>query len=172
MVPVVLAGRFFIALVLLLAGAAKIRRQDELARAIGGYRLLPQALVRPVAIVLPWVEVALGTGLALGVATRVVALAIAVLLAVFTGAVAVSLARGLRIDCGCFGVAQGDPANGWTLARNIGLMAVTIMIVIYPNNDLSWSDGLAILIATSALFLAGTLIRHTVVSLRTGGAPR
>ena len=58
-------------------------------------------------------EIALGLLLVTGIATRAVAGATAVLFAVFVAAVASAAARGLSIDCGCFG-GGGTVAPGQT----------------------------------------------------------
>ena len=73
---------------------------------------------------LPMIELLLG--LALIVAPfawrRGAALATAGLLAVFTAAIAQAVARGISIDCGCFGGAAA-PVTVWTIARDVGLLA-------------------------------------------------
>jgi hypothetical protein len=42
---------------------------------------------------------------------------------VFTVAVVSAVARGVNIDCGCFGAGSG-PVSGLTIVRNLGLLAV------------------------------------------------
>lgn len=162
----VLAARFVVALVLLLAGAAKVRRTDEFARAVDGYKILPRTLVRPVAATLPWLELGCGLTLAVGVATRIVATVTVVLLAVFTAAMGIALLRGMRIDCGCFGATTSGRASGWTVARNVLLIFVALAVVARPPTTLAaWpaaaglpgTDGLAVLVAVTAFYLSGVL---------------
>lgn len=178
MESVILGARFAVAVVLVLAGAAKARRAGDLAGAIDGYRILPRRWSRAVAAGLPWVELACGLGLALGFATRVVAAFVVVLLAAFTAAVTVSLVRGLQVDCGCFGAAQGGRAGGWTVTRNLVLLAAAVAVTLRPPATLAlWpaaagglpgGDGLAVLVTVTALYLAGAVAWNTALSLRIG----
>lgn len=177
MEAVILAGRLGLAVALLVAGAAKLRGPAEFARAIRGYRLLPERWARPLAVSLPWLELACGSALAVGLASRAAAAVVAGLLAVFTGAVVASLVRGLRVDCGCFGAARATPAGGWTIARNAVLIGAAILVVARPPAALAWwpappgpglshTDGLAVLITTTALLLTGSVLRHAIESTR------
>jgi putative oxidoreductase len=45
------------------------------------------------------------------------------LLVVFTLAVTQAVVRGINVDCGCFGGAASGPVTGWTIARDVGLLA-------------------------------------------------
>jgi protein-disulfide isomerase len=85
------------------AGLSKIGDPAATARAVRAFRLLPEALVGPVAHGLPPFELVLAALLVAGVATRVVGLIAEIALAVFVAAIASAGLRGLRIDCGCFG---------------------------------------------------------------------
>jgi protein-disulfide isomerase len=85
------------------AALSKIGDPAATARAVRAYRLLPESLVGPVAHALPAVELALAALLLAGLATRIVGLVASAAVAVFIAAVASAGARGLKIDCGCFG---------------------------------------------------------------------
>ena len=86
---------------------------------------------------LPFAEIALGLLLLAGIATRVVAAASAILLVIFIAAVASAAARGLSIDCGCFGgggeVAPGQTAYGIEILRDIGLLLLAVWLVWQPR---------------------------------------
>src|SRR6476659_3848663 len=97
------AARLALAVVWTWAGLAKLADPDAAVRAVRAYELFPEALVKPVAWGLPFVELALAVLLLVGLATRPAAWASVVLLLVFLGATASVWARGLQIDCGCFG---------------------------------------------------------------------
>src|SRR3712207_9366258 len=88
-------------------------------RAVRAYQLLPEALVGPVAFGLPVVEIVVGLALLVGVSVRAAALASAALMAVFLAAVGQAWARGLQIDCGCFG-GGGQDAAGQTDRKRVG----------------------------------------------------
>jgi uncharacterized membrane protein YphA (DoxX/SURF4 family) len=76
------AARLLLGVVLVVAGALKLPDPAAAVRAVRAYRLLPEALVEPVAFGLPVVEVAVGLALLAGVYVRTAALAAALLMAV------------------------------------------------------------------------------------------
>ncbi len=114
--------------------------------AVRAYKLLPNSLVTIVGWGLPFAEIALGLLLLAGIATRVVAAATAILLIIFILAVVSVAARGLSIDCGCFGgggeVAPGQTAYGIELVRDFGLLLLALWLVWQPRSRLTL-DGLA-----------------------------
>ena len=109
--------------------------------AVRAYRLLPSSLATIVGWGLPFAEIALGVLLLAGVATRLVAVASAVLLLVFIAAVTSAAARGLSIDCGCFGgggdVAPGQTAYGTEIVRDVGLLLLAVWLVWQPRSRLT-----------------------------------
>jgi len=62
------------------------------------------------------------------------------MLLVFIIAIGISLARGLNIDCGCFGTADGDQLGLIKLLQNIGLLAIGIILIIYNSTFLSMNN--------------------------------
>jgi len=86
---------------------------------------------------LPLFELALGLALLLGVATRVSAVVGGALMTAFVVGVASAWARGLSIDCGCFGgggvVAEGEANYLPVLLRDAGFAAMAAWLVIYPE---------------------------------------
>ena len=59
-------------------------------------------------------------------------------LAMFTGAVAVNLLRGRRIDCGCSGVVADTRITWLTVARNLALTALAVTVAV------TWPTALSI----------------------------
>jgi uncharacterized membrane protein YphA (DoxX/SURF4 family) len=112
----------------IVAGVLKLRDPTGFATEVANYRLL--ADVAPLmAATLPMVEIVLGVALIVAPATwrRAGALATAGLLALFTVAVAQAVARGINVDCGCFGGGSG-PVDRWTVARDVALLAGAIAL--------------------------------------------
>ncbi|MDQ3764164.1 MAG: DoxX family membrane protein [Actinomycetota bacterium] len=141
-------ARLGLAAMFLVSGALKAIDPAQTRIAVRAYELLPPGLVGPVATVLPLVELALGTLLLVGAFTRWVALASAVLLAVLTTGVAQAWARGLSIDCGCFGgggpVAEGDTRYPQEVARDVGALLLALWLVVRTRTVLSvdgWLRG-------------------------------
>lgn len=97
------AARLLLGGVLMYAGLGKIGDPAASIRAVKAYQILPGQAAEIVGAALPMIEVAAGLLLLAGLATRVAAGASAVLLSCFVAGVVSARARGLRIDCGCFG---------------------------------------------------------------------
>jgi len=130
------AARLLVGAVLVVAGALKLPDPAAALRAVRAYRLLPEAVAGPVAFGLPVVEIAVGLALLAGVFVRTAALAAALLMVVFLVAVGSAWARGLQIDCGCFGgggqVAAGRTAYPAEVARDVGLLLVALALARWP----------------------------------------
>ena len=95
--------RWLLAVVLVWAAVSKIANLHEFFLNLLAYQLpLPEALVRLVAMVLPWLELLCGGLLIAGKARRAALTWTAVLFVVFVLATGQAWARGLNISCGCF----------------------------------------------------------------------
>jgi len=119
------------------AGVAKITDLEGSVRAVRAYALLPEAIVQILGPGLPPAEILLGALLVLGIGVRVSAVISTVLMAAFVAGIASAWARGLRIDCGCFGsggqLSPGaDPTYDWELARDGGLLVLALFLVRCP----------------------------------------
>jgi putative oxidoreductase len=114
----------------IVAGVLKLRDPTGFATEIANYRFLAEAAPW-LAATLPMVEVILGAALIAAPALwrRGAALAMAGLLVVFTVAVTQAVARGINVDCGCFGGAASGPVSGWTIARDLGLLAASVALL-------------------------------------------
>jgi uncharacterized membrane protein YphA (DoxX/SURF4 family) len=110
--------------VFLYAGVVKAMDRQAMVLAVHGYRLAPSALEKPIATGLPWLEIALGAFLLLGLFTRFAGGGVALLSLVFVVAMAQAKARGLAIDCGCFGGSgTGTGVTWFDLIRDVPLFA-------------------------------------------------
>ena len=123
--------------VFLAAGGAKVGDLAASVRAVHAYDLLPYTASKVVGATLPFVEIAVGLLLLVGFATRLAAAVSAALMLVFVGGIASVWARGLRIDCGCFGgggelAADRSPSYGWEIARDVALLAMAGYLLFRP----------------------------------------
>ena len=136
-----LVARVLLAGVFVVAGGLKLADPQVAVQAVRAYRLLPSALEAPVGWGLPALEIALGLLLGVGLFTRVAAMAAAVLLTVFIAGVASAAARGLSIDCGCFGgggtVAPGETKYASEILRDVGLLVLAGWLVWKPESRFS-----------------------------------
>jgi uncharacterized membrane protein YphA (DoxX/SURF4 family) len=131
------AGRLLLGAVWLVAGASKITDLDASVRAVRAYRLLPETAAQVVGAGLPVVELLLGVLLVLGTGVRAAAAVSALLMLAFVVGIASAWARGLRVDCGCFGsggelAAGQDPDYGPELARDAALTVIALLLVRWP----------------------------------------
>jgi uncharacterized membrane protein YphA (DoxX/SURF4 family) len=136
------AGRLLLGAVWLVAGASKITDLDASVRAVRAYRLLPETAAQVVGAGLPVVELLLGVLLVVGAGVRAAAAVSAVLMLAFVVGIASAWARGLRIDCGCFGSggelgAGQDPTYGLELARDAALLVVAVLLARWPAGRLA-----------------------------------
>lgn len=132
------------------AGAVKLPDPYASVQAVRAYEILPASTAETVGYLLPVVEIVIGLALVLGVLTRGAAVASALLLVVFIAGIASVWARGLEIDCGCFGGGGYDPdatsSYPWEIARDAGLLVL--------SGYLAW-------LRTSRLALDNLLFRRT-----------
>ena len=150
--------------ILLLSGVPKLRESAAMLTVVRGYRLLPAALERLVARVLPTAQVILGAALVVGIPLRAVPLAATGLFLVFFAALAINLLRGRRdLDCGCFGFAGSEetPRIGWFHAVRALLLAFAAgVLAIAPDRiGLGFTPPAEQLIGTAiaAVLFAGAL---------------
>ena len=119
-------SRIAIGLVLLAAALAKIGNPAALAIQISHYDLIPAGPRNLLAITLPWIELLAGLALVSGARARPGAWLAVALMVVFTLAVAQAMARGINIECGCFGYADATRVGVKKLLENLALTAVAI----------------------------------------------
>jgi uncharacterized membrane protein YphA (DoxX/SURF4 family) len=131
-------ARVLVGGVWVVAGYLKLPDPAEGVRAVRAYRLLPESVVPVVGHGLPVLEIAVGLCLLLGVLTRPAALLSALMLAAFVVGIASAWARGLQIECGCFGGGTDPAANAtakypWDIARDVGLLLLSGWLVWRPR---------------------------------------
>jgi uncharacterized membrane protein YphA (DoxX/SURF4 family) len=130
---VMLAVRWFLAGIFLRSGLGKATALGPFRTAVANYRLLPTALVTPVAYGLPFAEIAAAILLALGILPLVVAAVLALLLLAFAVAIAVNLARGRVIDCGCAGSIAAPRMISWRhVATDLVLAGAAVALATVP----------------------------------------
>jgi uncharacterized membrane protein YphA (DoxX/SURF4 family) len=134
--------RLTAAAVWLVAGAAKIADLEHFHAQVTQYHLLPHVLEAPFAYTLPFVEVLVGLYLALGLLTRVAAAAGCVLMALFLVAQSQAWARGLTLDCGCFGALSHETVGPGTILRDVALGLPSLVMLWRPARLLSLDSRL------------------------------
>lgn len=136
-----LLARLVVGGVWIVAGALKLPDPAQSVSAVRAYDLLPEALVKPVGYLLPGLEVVVGLCLVLGLLTRWAAVVSSILFVLFIIGIASAWARGISIDCGCFGGGGFDPdaesKYPGEIARDVGLLLASLFLVWKPSTRLA-----------------------------------
>lgn len=123
------------------AGALKLPHPQESITAVRAYQLLPLGSTGFIGHVLPILEVVIGAILVLGLLTRIGAVGSALLQIAFIVGISSVWARGIPIDCGCFGGGGYDPnafsKYPWEIARDSALLLASLYLVWRPHAPLS-----------------------------------
>jgi len=135
--------RLFLGVLFIYASYDKIIHPDRFAIAVRAYNIVPLELSNLFSMMLAWSEMIAGVLLVLGIFTKKAAGTIFILLSMFIIAITISLVRGLVIDCGCFKAGDSThPIDLWLLVRDIFLLGIAIIIIIWDKGDLSLSSKL------------------------------
>ena len=137
--------RMTLAITFLTSALPKLRQPHAFASAVTAYRLLPKPWIRPVATILPWLELSLGLLLFLGWGTKFAAGISVGLLFLFLSAMGINLARGRKdLGCGCSGNSKAKKVSGKTICRNLIFILTTLPLIfwgggIFALDNQSWA---------------------------------
>ncbi len=128
-----LASRLVVGVVWIWAGLIKLPDPEASVTAVRAYQLLPASAADAVGRALPMVEVVVGVCLVVGLLTRISAAVSALLQIAFIIGITSVWARGISINCGCFGDGGHDPdaisKYPWEIARDVVLLAASLLLV-------------------------------------------
>ena len=138
---VVLGARLLIGALFVYASIYKVFDPASFAGSVRNYLIVPSAWSNLIALTLPWVELAAGIFLILGIETRPSALLTTGMLGMFLGAIVYAYSIGLDIDCGCFGSAAGSSGRIGllTIARDSSLFLASAFVLLMDRGDFSIS---------------------------------
>ncbi len=118
------ALRIVLGVIFVYAGWTKFMGPAAFAESIATFRMLPDGAVNLVALGLPLAEMFAGAMLIAGVGVRIGAFAVLAMTLGFTAALGQALARGLEVDCGCFGGGEPSDLKTWlALGRDLAILA-------------------------------------------------
>lgn len=132
--------RILLSFIFIYSGVEKITDPAGFSLSISNYKLLPDFLVNISAIILPWIEFISGILLLFGISVKENSFILTALLGIFIVAVSISLARGLNIDCGCFGTASGQKVGLQKIIENILLFFIGILLIIFNSDFLTLKE--------------------------------
>lgn len=126
-------ARLAVGAVWIWAGFAKLADPLGSVRAVQAYELLPSSVAEAVGYSLPAIEVVVGLALVVGVMSRGAAAISAVLFVGFVIGIASVWARGIEIDCGCFGGggydADASSKYPFEIARDAALLLASVFVL-------------------------------------------
>lgn len=121
--------RFLVGGTFVYASFDKILHPDAFAQAAYHYRMIPIALLHPLALFLPWLELTAGIALIVGLYRRGAALLISLMMVLFIVAITAALVRGLDVSCGCFQTSGGHAVGLSLLLRDVALLAGSLILL-------------------------------------------
>lgn len=133
----VLVVRVVLGAIFVVAGASKVGHAAEFAQQIAAFRLLPQPVIAPMALALPFLEILLGGYLIIGLFTRVAGWVATLLLLVFDGAIASAVLRGMTLNCGCFGTHDSTVTTWAEVARDAVFVLLAVFVALRPPGMLA-----------------------------------
>ena len=136
--------RIILGTIFLWASFDKIIDPAQFARSISNYHIVPLGLENSVAIILPWIEFFIGSGLILGIMVDGATMITSFLLIIFNIMIAQAVMRGFNIDCGC-GLKDGELVGVEKILENFVLLGgsyilsirASTLLEIYPKTKLS-----------------------------------
>lgn len=112
--------RWLLAGVFIYAGWVKLVEVQSFADSIARFRIVPEGVIHLMALGLPPFEMFCGIALIVGPWKRQAAFSVALLCLIFLGALLAAAARGIEVECTCFGSSSPEPL--WrSIARDIAL---------------------------------------------------
>lgn len=140
-----LVARLILGATLIVAGLLKVTAVDSSIAAVRTYRIVSWDFAKVVGTAMPVVEIIVGLAILVGLLTRWSALLGALAMVAFIAGIASVWARGISLDCGCFGGGglRQDPwstvVHGYIkdIVRDTGLFLCGLWLVIHPRTALS-----------------------------------
>src|SRR5258706_3051625 len=136
-----LAARCILGLVFVFASIEKIALPEAFAISVEAYRILPLPVINLFALLVPWLELLCGLFLMAGHHLRGRSLVASIFLAGFTLSILSAMARGLTIDCGCFGAAYQTPVTWSRVLEDLGLLILGGYVFLVSSSSTKPGDG-------------------------------
>jgi len=139
-------SRLVLGVVWLWSGWIKLHDPRAFVQTIRAYDATPEWLSKAIGYGLPVLQVCLGVLLVVGAAVRISAIVSAVLAGVFLVGIVQVAARGIELDCGCFGgggLTTGATRYPLVILLDVGLLVLAAYLVRWSLTRLSIEEFLA-----------------------------
>jgi uncharacterized membrane protein YphA (DoxX/SURF4 family) len=140
--------RLGLAAVMLFAAVPKLGDLRGSQLSVAAYNLFPAGLNQVIGVALPIVELTLALLFLSGLLSRYAAILFGLMLLAFIAGIISAWARGLNIDCGCFGppgaaLAPGEQAQyGLEILRDLGFLVMAAFLARWPASKISLDGAL------------------------------
>ena len=136
---IALLCRIILGVILVYASIDKIVHPAEFAKSIGNYNVLPFGLENLLGIVLPILELLVGTCLVLGIMLDGSAIIAAGMMTVFIIALSQAMIRGIDINCGCFKVTVENSGQQVGIRRIIeDFLYLGMSLMVLSRGERKW----------------------------------
>jgi uncharacterized membrane protein YphA (DoxX/SURF4 family)/peroxiredoxin len=152
-------GSLFVA-----SGILKLTDISSFQQILSKLLLFADGPIRAIAILLPVVEIILGAAIVIGAKTKVATQVTTLMLSLFTAVIVGKISEGTDFSCGCFGGLSKERVDGMTIVRNVGLLLVGILLLMYHEKR---SQGITSDLRSSL----GSRIVKFLVALQNGVRP-
>ena len=129
----IICMRLILGTVFLWASFDKILDPASFAKNISNYHVVPFGLENTIAIILPWLEFFIGTGLILGIMVDGSIMISSFLLLLFNVLIAQAILRGFNIECGC-GLKEGQMVGVGKILENFALLGISYILALKKEN--------------------------------------
>jgi len=139
-----LVVRLVLAAVWAWASLSKIGDPRRFVQAVRAYDATPEWLSKAIGYGLPMLELILAVLLLLGLIVRYAAAVSAVLYGVFLIGIVQAAARGIKLDCGCFGGGGASTSTHYTIdiLRDLGLLILAAFLIAFPMTRFSLDSAI------------------------------
>jgi uncharacterized membrane protein YphA (DoxX/SURF4 family) len=124
----ILFARLCVGGVFLVSSIGKLLDRQGTAASMARYPFLPVASRKLVADYFPYLELAVGVALILGLFTRYAAIAAVGLFVVFTALIIYDLTHNQSASCHCFGRLSEEKLTPMAVVRNVALVALSLTV--------------------------------------------
>ena len=159
---ILLLARVVLAAVFGVAGIAKSVDLDGSRKSLRDFGV-PGSLARPFALLLPLAELICAGALLFDSSFWWGATGVAVLLILFMTGIAVSLARGRKPDCHCFGQLRSEPVGVGIMVRNALLLGLAGLVIWAGRDDV---PGAITALSAAAVFTVALMLWFSIHALR------
>ena len=124
--------RIVIGIIFVWASYGKILDPAGFGRIVQNYSILPEILINPVSVILPWVEAVAGILLISGFFVTGASMIINLMMFTFISAFLINIYRGIDVSCGCFSLSVETTKSMYRyLIRDLIILMAGIWIFIY-----------------------------------------